>query len=35
MLQLRSAGYAAPFTSLEAGISDYINNFLATTDPYL
>ena len=35
MLQLRSAGYSAPFTSLEAGISDYINNFLATTDPYL
>ena len=35
MLQLRSAGYAAPITNLEAGISDYINNFLATTDTYL
>ena len=32
---LRSAGYVAPFTSLEAGISDYVNKFLATNDPYL
>ncbi|SVE47868.1 uncharacterized protein METZ01_LOCUS500722, partial [marine metagenome] len=35
MSNLRSAGYVAPFTSLEAGISDYVSKFLATNDPYL
>ena len=33
--QLRSAGYTAPFTSLEAGIADYVNNYLTASDPYL
>ena len=35
MSQLRSVGYVAPFTSLEAGIADYVNNFLDTDDAYL
>ena len=35
MSQLRSVGYVAPFTSLEAGIEDYVNNFLDTDDAYL
>ena len=32
--RLRAAGYAAPFTSLEAGIEDYVRGYLATPDPY-
>ena len=35
MNRLRKAGYAAPFTSLEDGVSQYVRNFLATEDPYL
>ncbi len=35
MSNLRSAGYVTPFTSLEVGVSDYVNKFLATNDPYL
>ena len=32
--RLRSVGYDRPFTSLEAGVSDYVSNYLATDDPY-
>lgn len=35
MGKLRAAGYAAPFTPLEAAVSDYVNNHLARPDPYL
>ena len=31
---LRSAGYVAPFTSLEDGVLDYVQNFLLQQDPY-
>jgi ADP-L-glycero-D-manno-heptose 6-epimerase len=34
MERLRKAGYAAPFTSLEDGISRYVKEYLATPDPY-
>ena len=34
MARLRAAGYAAPFASLEAGITDYVQGFLARPDPY-
>jgi ADP-L-glycero-D-manno-heptose 6-epimerase len=34
MDRLRSAGYSLPFTSLEAGVSKYVRNYLATRDPY-
>jgi ADP-L-glycero-D-manno-heptose 6-epimerase len=34
MERLRRAGYAAPFTALESGISDYVQRYLATSDPY-
>jgi hypothetical protein len=27
-------GYTGGFTSLEAGIDDYVRGFLATQDPY-
>jgi ADP-L-glycero-D-manno-heptose 6-epimerase len=33
--RLRQAGFNAPFTSLEDGVRDYIQNFLAQPDPYL
>ena len=33
--RLRAAGYTAPFTPLEAGVTDYVRNYLATADPYL
>ena len=33
--RLREAGYNKNFTSLEEGISQYISNFLETTDPYI
>ena len=32
--KLRAAGYRRPFTSLEAGIADYVRNYLAKADPY-
>lgn len=32
--KLRAAGYQAPFTSLEDGIKDYVENFLSKKDPY-
>ncbi len=35
MAKLRAAGYAAPITSLEDGIRDYMQNYLLTDDPYL
>ena len=31
---LRGAGYEAPFTALEDGVSTYVRDFLATPDPY-
>ncbi|MBV8495882.1 MAG: ADP-glyceromanno-heptose 6-epimerase [Gammaproteobacteria bacterium] len=34
MERLRSAGYAAPFTSLEDGVRDYVRRYLAQPDPY-
>ncbi len=34
MTRLRAAGYTAAFTTLEAGVADYVRNFLARTDPY-
>lgn len=35
MQKLRDAGYAEPFTSLEAGVKDYVQNYLQKDDPYL
>jgi ADP-L-glycero-D-manno-heptose 6-epimerase len=35
MQRLRDSGYAAPFTSLEAGVGDYIAGYLSRPDPYL
>lgn len=35
MERLRAAGYTAPFTPLEEGVSRYVRDFLATNDPYL
>ncbi len=32
--RLRSAGYRQPFTTLEAGVADYIRNYLGRNDPY-
>ena len=32
--RLRRAGYSAPFTSLEDGVADYVQNYLATNDWY-
>jgi ADP-L-glycero-D-manno-heptose 6-epimerase len=34
MTRLRTAGYAAPMTSLEDGVADYVQTYLATDDPY-
>ncbi len=34
MDKLRSAGYGAPFTSLENGVRDYVQNYLMRDDPY-
>ena len=34
MERLRQAGYARPFTTLEAGIAAYVRDYLATADPY-
>lgn len=35
MDKLRAAGYTAPFTPLEEGIKDYVQNYLLKDDPYL
>ncbi|PMZ61536.1 ADP-glyceromanno-heptose 6-epimerase, partial [Pseudomonas sp. FW306-2-11AA] len=34
MSRLRDAEYTAPFTTLEAGVKDYLGRYLLTTDPY-
>jgi ADP-L-glycero-D-manno-heptose 6-epimerase len=34
MTRLRAAGYAAPLTSLEDGVADYVTSYLGTDDPY-
>ena len=34
MERLRLAGYARAFTSLEQGVNDYVQRYLATADPY-
>ncbi len=34
MSRLRAAGYHAPFLSLEDGVADYVNNYLAKDDRY-
>ena len=34
MGRLRAAGYTAPFTTLEAGVADYIGRHLSQPDPY-
>jgi len=34
MERLRAAGYAKPFTPLEAGVKDYVQNHLSKADPY-
>jgi ADP-L-glycero-D-manno-heptose 6-epimerase len=34
MAKLRKAGYSAPFTSLEDGVKDYVQNYLMQADPY-
>jgi ADP-L-glycero-D-manno-heptose 6-epimerase len=34
MQRLRNAGYAAGFTSLEAGVRDYVVNYLTAGDPH-
>jgi ADP-L-glycero-D-manno-heptose 6-epimerase len=34
MVRLRQAGYAKPFTPLEAGIGDYVRGYLARSDAY-
>jgi ADP-L-glycero-D-manno-heptose 6-epimerase len=33
MEKMRQAGYAAPFTTLEAAVSDYVNSYLKTREP--
>lgn len=35
MRKLRAAGYAQEFTTLEAGLQDYVRNYLLKPDPYL
>jgi len=35
MDRLRKVGYAQPFASLEQGVTDYIQNYLKKSDPYL
>jgi ADP-L-glycero-D-manno-heptose 6-epimerase len=35
MGKLRAAGYTAPFTSLEDGVKQYVQKYLATAEPYI
>jgi len=35
MERLREVGYTRPFTSLEDGVADYVQRYLAQADPYL
>jgi ADP-L-glycero-D-manno-heptose 6-epimerase len=35
MERLRRSGYAAPFTSLEAGVARYVRKYLLAGDPYI
>lgn len=35
MGKLRAAGYAAPFSSLEESVADYLQRYLSRPDPYL
>ena len=35
MNKLRAAGYTAPFTSLEEGVRQYVQNYLMQPDPYV
>ncbi|NQZ13362.1 MAG: ADP-glyceromanno-heptose 6-epimerase [Alphaproteobacteria bacterium] len=35
MQKLRDAGYSEEFTSLEDGVRDYVQNYMAQEDPYL
>jgi ADP-L-glycero-D-manno-heptose 6-epimerase len=35
MDRLKAAGYTKPFTSLEDGVKDYVQNYLMQPDPYL
>jgi ADP-L-glycero-D-manno-heptose 6-epimerase len=34
MEKLSQAGYKVPFTSLEEGVKDYVQNYLMQEDPY-
>jgi hypothetical protein len=34
MNRLEAAGYAKPFTELEAGVGEYIHDYLTREDPY-
>ncbi|MGE4314122.1 MAG: NAD-dependent epimerase/dehydratase family protein, partial [Pseudobdellovibrionaceae bacterium] len=34
MDKLKKQGYDKPFTSLEEGVRDYVQNYMATSDPY-
>jgi ADP-L-glycero-D-manno-heptose 6-epimerase len=34
LTRLRAAGYAAPMTSLEDGVTDYVQTYLSKADPY-
>jgi len=34
MSKLRATGYSAPFTSLEDGVKDYVQNYLLSEDKY-
>ena len=35
MERLRKAGYMTPFTNIEDGVRQYVQNFLSTKDPYI
>ena len=35
MERLRAAGYDAPFTGLEGGVTKYVRDYLATDDAYV
>ncbi len=34
LTRLRAAGYERPMTTLEEGVRDYVQRYLATDDPY-